>query len=287
MALFRGMSQSGTMIATQILLAERAEYVVAKIADAIAFDVAFQEKERRRYAFIVLAAKQEWRDPRTYELLTEGLLDWRVDEVCRLALEQAPLDRRVDAATTLANRLEQWYTTQGPVTADALKILGGYGASASPAMDMVERVFISPMDRWHENRQLAGVTIAQIGGLQTAMTKYRQMDSTQYKGALEGLTFLASLEPSPYLQDPTGAKLARKLTLDALDLSAVGVVRASLQAIPSVYGSDMFVNTAAGKQLNPELKNALIASAENQKDETLRGVLVTVLRQYEAAADRQ
>jgi hypothetical protein len=286
MALFRGLSQSGPKIATQILLAERPEYVVGKLADAIAFDIVFQENERRRLAFIVLAAKQEWRDPRTYELLTDGLLDWRVDEVCRLALEQAPLSRRPDAAVTLANRLESWYTQHGPVTADVLTILGSYGASASSAMEMIERIFISPMDRWPENRVLAGVTIARIGGLQMALTKYRHMDSTQYEGALEGLTYLADLVPSPYETDRTGAKVARKLALDALNWSAVGVFRASLLAIPPIYGSEMYVASADGKQLNPELKNALIAAAEKQQDATLRGVLVTVLRQYEAAAAR-
>jgi hypothetical protein len=287
MALFRGMSASGPKIATQILLAERAEYVVAKIADAIAFDVVFQEEERRRYAYIVLAAKQEWRDPRTYELLSGGLLDWRVDKVCRIAFEQAPLDRRRDAATTLANQLEIWYTTYGPATADVLKILGSYGAAGSPALDMVQRIFISPTDRWHENRVLAGKTMAQIGGLQMALTKYTHMDTTQYKGALEGLVFLGELEPSPYVRDPTGAKVARRLVLDALNLSAVGVIRGSLQAIPLIYGREMYVSSASGKQLNPELKNALIAAAENQQDATLRSVMVTVLRQYEAGALNQ
>lgn len=284
MSLFKGVSDSGPKIATQILLAQRPEYVVQKIVDAIAYDVLFQDKDRRRYAFIVLAAKQEWPNPMTYDLLSDGLLDMRVENVCRLGLEQAPAPQRPLATRALARRLEEWYLQHGPAAGVALEILGSYGKDAMVAAPMVERIFLSPSATWPQNRETAAVTLAQIGGLPMATDIFKHMDTVQYKGAMAGLAWLGTLTPSPYATDSARAGAARQLTLDALALPSAGVVNSALQTLPGVYGAAMFVAVDEQKALNPELKTALISAAEKQADPALRNVLVTALRQLEAAA---
>ena len=284
MALLTGPSDSGPKIATQILLAERAEYVVPRIVDAISFDVQFEDPDKRRFAFIVLASKQEWPNPRTYELLADGLLDFRVDDVCRLAFEQAPPDRRGQAAATLGDRMERWYQQQGPATGAALGILGAYGKDGTSAFEMVKRIFLEPSQRFPDNRVTAGLTLAQIGGLHRAIELYTHMDSLQYVGALSGLAWLGGQSPSPYTVDPARARQAQAITVEALALPAQSVVRAALETLPLVYGDSLYVAEGTARVLHPNLKAGLIAGAEKQTDPLLRNVLVTSLRQYEASA---
>ena len=285
--LLKGVSDTGPRIAAQILMAERPEYVVQKIVDAIRFDPLFEDADRRRYAFVVLAAKQDWPNPDTYELLVDGLIDFRVENVCRIGLEQPPEARRSQAALTMARRLEDWYQAHGPATGVILEILGGYGGAAMVAAPMVERIFLAPGNPWPQNRSAAAKTLAQIGGLAMAVDKYKRMDTIQYAGALDGLAWLAELSPSPYASDAARTQQARQIVLDALAVPAVSVVRVALPTLPLVYGEALYTNAQGIQVLNPDVKAGLISGAEKQADPMLRSVLVTALRQYEAAAANQ
>lgn len=285
MALLKGTWDSGPKIATQILLQERPEFVVPKLVDAIAYDMHLQDQDRRRHAFIVLAAKQEWPNPMTYDLLADGLLDFRVEDVCRLALENAPKAQRNQAAQSLAGRLDQWYQQHGPATGVALEVLGAYGSDAMPAAPMVEKIFLAPLDRWPENRTKAAKSLAQIGGLPMAVEKYKHMDTLQYIGAMDGLAWLGEQSPSPYASDSSRTRLARIVTLEALAVPSVGVVRGALAALPWVYGDALYLPSDTTRAVNPEVKTGLITGAEKQTDPMLRSVLVTALRQYEASTE--
>lgn len=287
MYLFKGVKDTGPKIATQILLAERPEYVVPRIVDAIAYDVLFEDQDRRRYAFIVLVAKQDWPHPMTYDLMSDGLLDFRVEEVCRIGFEQAPPGRRQQAAVSLADRLQRWYQQHGPATGVALEILGSYGNDGAPALEMIRRIFLEPSTSWPENRAKAGLAFAQVGGLQRAIELYTHMDSLQYLGALSGLAWLGEQSPSQYKRDPARARQAQAITLEALPWPSRSVVRAALATVPLVYGDSLYVVEGSVKVLHPGLKAGLIAGAEKQTDPLLRDVLITSLRQYEAAAANQ
>jgi hypothetical protein len=284
LALLTGRSDSGPKIATQILLAERAEYVVPKLVDAIDYNVQLQQPDTRRLAFIVLAAKQEWPNGRTYDLLADGLLDYRVEDVCKLAFVKAPAAQHSLAAAALANRLEHWYTDQGRVAAVALEILGGYQADAIAVSGMVERVFLTPSIQFAENREKAALALAQIGGLPMVVDKYRHMDTVQYKGALAGLAWLGQLSPSPYAKDSVRAQQARMILLDGLAVPSTGVVHTALKTLPAVYGESLYSRSGDVKTLNPEVKSGLISGSEKQTDPVLRNDLVLALRQLETSA---
>jgi len=283
MWLFKGVSDSGPRVATQILLAERPEYVVDKITQALTFDPLFQDEIRRRYAFVVLAAKQEWPHPMTYELLTDGLLDYRVENVCRLALEQAPELRRAEAALVMATRLEQWHQNHGPATAVLLEIIGSYGGAGLAAADMVDRIFVSKNNRWPANRSLAAKTIAQIGGVARAVDKYRHMDTIQYSGALDGLYWLAELSPSPYSPNDAGTIMAQQIVVEALAVTSTTVVQKAIYLLPLLYSGTLYEPGKVPATLNPVVKSGLIAAAEQQSDPVRRDMVITTLRQYEAA----
>jgi len=272
MSLLLGHSESGPAIATQI----------------ITYEVVLENDTRRRYAFIILAAKQSWPHPATYELLTQGLLDWRVNDVCKDALMAAPLERRPDAVPVMARYLNDWYPAHPRATAELLGILGSFGVDSRDAIDIVKLVYASPSELWPENRVYAAVALAQIGGLPLALESYNDLDTLQYRAAIAGLEYLGSLEPSPYDARSAQTQAALELLHGAFGSPSDSVVWAALTAVPVVYSDDLYVLDAVDSaMLNPQLKNALITGAEQQKNPRLRNILVAALREYEAGAARQ
>lgn len=287
MYLFLGVSDTGPRVAAQILLAEKPEYVVDKIVQALAYDPLFQDENRRRYALTVLAAKQEWPNPMTYEILVDGLLDSRVENVCRLALENVPEPRQADAALAMANRLELWYINHPPAAGVLLELIGSYGGAAVSAAPMVERVFMAKDNPWPQNRALAGKTLAQLGGLTMAVDKYHYMDTVQYSGALDGLAYLALLSPSPYEPQLAATVSARTLVIDALAVPSTTVVNKALILLPYVFGGSVYEAGKIPVSLNPQVKSGLIAAAEKQTDPARRDMLVTSLREYESTRSQR
>jgi len=283
MSLLLGNSDSGPPIAVEILLQQEAQYVVDPIIEAITYEWALEDDTRRRYAYIVLSAKQDWRHPRTYELLTLGLIDWRVNDVCKDALMVAPLERRPEAVPILASHLGMWYVEHPRATSELLTILGSYGPDSRRALDEIQMVYESPSELWPENRIHAAIAIAQIGGLPGVLELYSDRDTLQYRAALAGLEYLGSLEPSPYGYDQVQTQAALNLLHGGFVSASDSVVWAALRAAPVVYGETMYDSGA----LNPRLKNALITGAQEQKRPELRSTLVAVLRQFEADAARQ
>ena len=288
MSLLLGHSESGPAIATQILLNQEDQYVVDPIIRAITYEVVLENDTRRRYAFIILAAKQSWPNPATYELLTQGLIDWRVNDVCKDALMAAPLERRPDAVPVMSRYLKEWYPVHPRATAELLEILGSFGVDSRDAIDIVKLVYASPSELWPENRVYAAVTLAQIGGLSLALESYNDLDTLQYRAAIAGLEYLGSLEPSPYAAGSAQTDAALELLHGAFGTPSDSVVWAALTAVPAIYGDDLYVFEARDSAtLNPQLKNALITGAEQQKDPRLRNILVAALREYEAGATGQ
>jgi hypothetical protein len=284
LALLLGPSASGPPIATQILLSVHPQYVVPRLTDAILYDFRLEEQERRRYAFSVLAAKQDWNFPTTYDILSRGLADYRVDFVCRKALEQAPPGLRAVAVPYMSTRLNEWRRGDPRVTETVLEILGSYGSIAGGALDGIAYLFKIDTAGFPENRVTAGKVLAQVAGLEGALPLYQNLDTLEMKGALAGLLYLGESDPTPYRSGKEETKRARQIVSDAFIMPSAVVLQSAFKAVPTVYGDDMYVRTDSGSELNPDLKNALIAAAEKQTDERLRGALVMVLRQYENAA---
>jgi hypothetical protein len=284
LSLLRSGTTRGPREATEILLSMPADVVVPPLVEMLQFDLASLDPTAKRLAFTVLSAHQSHSHHATYELLTDGLADPQLSEVCVKALRGAPPASRADIAWRLAGLLDRVHRDDPELTATVLQILIEYGQDAAPALNMLNLVLHDTATVNARNRVAAGLAIAEIGGLQAALDAYHDLDSTALKGALAGLRHLSLKTPDQLAEDTPQRAAARRLVLGAIAYPSVWVLQYAYEAIPAVYGEALFVSDEGPHRLHPEIKMALLEAARDAPTEEIRDALILMLQDLEQRA---